>query len=107
MANFIIKTYTVQITNCASPYAYIMLFDSEIGAKSKYRVRLNFTMMQEINSYTMTQNGTFIDVTMNFKTFASVVDLLRNEKPLSFYWIPTTKVCTISSSEEPVGEGEV
>ena len=55
----------------------------------------------------MTQNGNFIDVTTNFKTFASVVDLLRNEKPLSFFWSPATKVCIITSSEEPVGEGEV
>lgn len=101
MSSFNIKTYTVQITNCATPYAYIMLFDG-----ANYRARLNFSQLQETNNYSMSQNGNFIEVSMNYKTFPSVVDLLRNEKPLSFYWFPATKVCTISSSEEPVGEGE-
>jgi hypothetical protein len=44
---------------------------------------------------------------MNFALLPSVTDLLRNEKPMFFNWYPTTKIATLSTSDEPVGEAEV
>lgn len=37
--------------------------------------------------------------------FDEVMDVLRNEKPLYFGFIESTKVGYISTQEEPVGEG--
>lgn len=34
------------------------------------------------------------------------VDLLRNEKPVSFHWNETTKGAFLSTGQEPVGEAE-
>lgn len=107
MPSFNVKAYSVKITNSADPFTYIMLFDDEHASKSRYRARLNFSQLQETATYSMTVNGTFIQVSMNYKTFASTVDLLRNEKPISFNWFPASKVCILATSEEPVGEGEV
>ena len=102
MTSFSIKTYSVKITNCAKPYAYIMLFDQG----ERYRARLNFYPMEESNNYTLTQTNDFIQVELNYKTFNSIVDILRNEKPMTFNWFMTTKVCIIATGEEPVGEEE-
>jgi len=107
MASFVIKSYSVQITNCKSPYAYIMLFDASTGSAATFRARLDFSQLDETNSYQLTQTGNFIQVPMNFKAFASTVDLLRNEQPLTFNWYTSTKVCIIATGDEPVGEGEV
>ena len=38
--------------------------------------------------------------------FADFVDLLRNEKPVYFHWNTTSKGVMVSTTEEPVGEGE-
>lgn len=34
------------------------------------------------------------------------IDILRNEKPLFFYYNKDDKTCYITTSDEPVGEGE-
>ena len=50
--------------------------------------------------------------TQNYKTywkvsqFAKVVDVLRNEKPVFFYFDEKTRVANIQTTEEPVGEDE-
>ena len=102
MASFVIKTYAVKLTNCASPYAWIMIFD-EAGT---YRARLNFFPMQETNSYNLTVTGNMINVDLNYRTFQSVVDILRNEKPITFHWSTTTKIAILATDDEPVGEEE-
>jgi len=102
MASFTIKTYSVKLTNCARPYAWIMLFDQA----DQFRARLNFYPMQESNTYALTQTGDFIQVELNYKTFDATVDILRNEGPLTFTWHTTTKVCIIATGDEIVGEEE-
>lgn len=102
MASFTIKTYSVNITNCARPYAWIMLFDQG----GQFRARLNFYPMQESNTYTLIQTGDFIQAELHFKTFKSTVDLLRNEGPLTFNWHTSTNVCIIATGDEPIGEEE-
>jgi len=72
----------------------------------EFRARLNFYPMQESNSYTLTQTGNFIQVELNYKTFNSIVDILRHEGPLTFNWYTPSKVCIIATGDEPVGEDE-
>jgi hypothetical protein len=107
MQDFRVKTYSVKITNCATPYAYIMLYDAESADNAQYKARLNFSQMQEVNSYSLTEDGTFINVDLNFKVFDSTIDILRNEEPITFTWWARTQVCMICTDEEPVGEGEI
>ncbi len=35
------------------------------------------------------------------------IDILRNEKPLFFYYNKDDKTCYMTTSDEPVGEGEI
>jgi hypothetical protein len=83
-----------------------MLFDGDTAGASNYRARLDFSQLSESNTYNFTPTGNFIQVPMNWKSLASVVDLLRNEKPTSFYWFAATKVASVACGNEPVGEGE-
>jgi len=102
MSSFTVKTYRVVLTNCAAPYAYIMMPSDT----SSTRARLNFYPMPSANSYSLTQNGDFVDAKLPYSAFASFVDVLRNEKPVTFNWSTTTGVCTLSTGNEPVGEEE-
>ena len=38
--------------------------------------------------------------------YPAFIDLFRNEKPLFFYFHLKTKACYITTTDEPVGEGE-
>jgi len=38
--------------------------------------------------------------------YPDFIDILRNEKPLFFYYNQDDKTCYITTSDEPVGEGE-
>jgi len=38
--------------------------------------------------------------------FADAIDLLRNEKPVSFQWNTSTKGAMIGTGKEPVGDNE-
>lgn len=44
---------------------------------------------------------------MHFDMFASTIDLLRNEKPVYATYRADAKYGTLSTSAEPVGEGEL
>jgi hypothetical protein len=84
-----------------------MLFGAEVSTKANYRIRLDFSQLNENNTYALQQNGDFVQVPMNFKLLGSVIDLLRNEKPVFFNWFTQTKIGILSTSYEAVGEGEV
>lgn len=41
-----------------------------------------------------------------YSQYAGVIDLLRNEKPISFFFNEANGVAYVTTSTEPVGEGE-
>lgn len=43
----------------------------------------------------------------NTKQFSPLIDILRNEGPLYFYFNHSNKECYITTEDEPVGEGEI
>ena len=45
-------------------------------------------------------------VSYRYAQLANVVDLLRNEKPIRFFFRDDTMVSYVTTSDEPVGEGE-
>jgi hypothetical protein len=104
MAYFAVIKYVVNIPNGSHAAPWIMLYGPEGGDKGQYFVRIDF--MNNPVDLTLTQNGYALGTIMDYKHFAAVIDLLRNEKPVIFNWYPS-KICVLSTSYEPVGEGEV
>jgi len=47
-----------------------------------------------------------IYVSMRYSDYANVIDLARNEKPLSFFYRDDVKLFYVTSSREPIGEQE-
>jgi hypothetical protein len=45
-------------------------------------------------------------VSYRYAQLANVIDLLRNEKPVKFFFNDATMAAYVTTSDEPVGEGE-
>lgn len=45
-------------------------------------------------------------VNYRYEQFGNVVDLLRNEKPVKFFFNDATLGAYVTTAEEPIGEGE-
>ncbi len=58
------------------------------------------------NSLKVEGNKTYYNIYYHGHRYSDVIDLLRNEKPLFFYFNYETKHSYITTSDEPVGEGE-
>lgn len=100
---FTVKEYSVALTNFKLPYAYVMLFD----AGGKWRARLNFVPQPEVNETTnVSISGDFIELYMNIKLLDDVVDLLRNEKPVTATANSDYDIFILGTGKEPVGEEE-
>ncbi len=103
-AQFNVGEYRVSITNFKLQYGWIMLFDAE---NNNRRVRMNFSSQPNINETTnVTISGDFIEVRMNINFFDDVVDLLRNEKPVTVTANSSNNIFILSTGKEPVGEEE-
>ena len=102
-----IKNYSVDVPNDPSRDPYIMLLGPDASAGTEYRVRLNFAAPTEENTFSLEQNGDFVNVSMTRDRLQLVIDILRNEKPVFFNWSITSKIAILSTDKEPVGEGEV
>ena len=100
---FTVKEYSVQLTNFKLPYAYVTLFDAD----GNWRARLNFVPLPEINDPTnVSIRGNFIQLYMNIKLLDDVVDLLRNEKPVTASANSDYDIFLLGTGKEPVGEEE-
>lgn len=47
-----------------------------------------------------------VTVTYRHADLLPIIDMLRNEKPVTFTWLPEDRVATLTTDEEPVGEEE-
>jgi len=100
---FTVKEYSVVLTNFQLPYAFVMLFD----AAGKWRARLDFIPEPEINVTTpVSISGDYIELYMNIKLLDEVVDLLRNEKPVTATASSDNMIFMLATGKEPVGEEE-
>ena len=106
MPSFVVKSYTATITNATCPNARITLFEDEQGTSDKMKACIGFGPLAEHTTPSFRINGNILDVSMHFSAYAGVLDLLRNENPVTFYWYPDTQICAIEARAEPVGEGE-
>ncbi len=100
---FTIKEYSVSLSNFKQPYGWIMLFDED----GSWRARLNFVPLPNVNETTnVTIGGDFIELYMNMKLMDDVIDLLRNEKPLTATANSDNNIFILGTGNEPVGEEE-
>lgn len=58
------------------------------------------------NNVPANSKGLRVELKYPISKFGDVLDVLRNEKPLYFGFIESTKVGYIATYSEPVGEGE-
>jgi hypothetical protein len=59
------------------------------------------------NSTSLHANGTpMFYVSYRYAQFSNVLDILRNEKPVKFFFRDDNLASYITTSNEPVGEGE-
>ena len=58
------------------------------------------------NNVPANSKGPRVELRYPISKFGNVLDVLRNEKPLYFGFIESTKVGYIATHTEPVGEGE-
>ena len=86
------------------------------GEKSQYSIHLPLPQGKAVLHFIagdLPENGSksvgenmYYDVYVKADSFADYIDILRNEKPLFFYYNYESKVAYITSSDEPVGENE-
>lgn len=68
---------------------------------------MDFSSQPEIDQLTnVTINGDYFGVRMNIKFFHDVVDLLRNEKPVTVTANSSNNIFILNTGKEPVGEEE-
>jgi hypothetical protein len=100
---FNVDKYSVVLSNFKLPYAYIMLYD----ANNKWRARINFAPLPDVNSPTEVNVGTdVIDTYMNINLLDEAIDLLRNEKPITATINSDYNIFLLGTGKEPVGEEE-
>jgi len=58
------------------------------------------------NSFKKTGKSTQYEVYVSADRYPHFIDLLRNEKPLYFFYEFNEHIAYITTSDEPVGEGE-
>lgn len=98
MEIFEIADYRLNIIFARSHDHIVMLYD-----KNRLVARLFFRKDQETVHITKADN--VYSVIYNTRHYPSVVDLLRNEKPVYFHYYESG--ATLSTSREPVGEAEM
>lgn len=81
------------------PYDHIvLLYNKERGLFC----RLYFK--DQVSGLNISKSGAIYNVTLDNSKFASIVDILRNEKPVYFHYYETNAL--IKTQKEPVGEEE-
>ena len=103
MANFEVRSYSVTLSN-SNDASWIMLYDSGVVSSSTFRARLNF-VAAPTRDITLSNSDTFITIYLGLRQLDSVIDIIRNEKPVYFVWFSVW--AGINTGIEPAGEGEI
>jgi len=108
MANFLIEEFkSYKVTLYSNTTSNHELYAIHLRVPSGEAILKFVDGSLGTNSYTETVNN-HSKYVMYFHAsrFSAFVDILRNEKPLFFYFNITENQGYITTSDEPVGEGE-
>ena len=104
--SFVIDKYRVVFLNTVRPSASIKLYDDA----NVERVSIQFDETQGSPGNPRTtvtlDNSDRVWVTLPISLLDSVIDVLRNEKPMEVYADTQTNVFLLITGKEPVGEEE-
>ena len=116
MKSFNVTNYNVQIhTEVNNPVPYnafigLNLVETNVSVATNAVAFLNFYETGQSLPDNSVQNQSGMDVYIaNFRTFwfATIVDLVRNENPVTFWFDEITKEALLGTgTQEPIGEGE-
>lgn len=108
MANFIIEEFT---------FYKVSLFGRDVkGPKTDFGIQFNIPSGHVVLRFTrdLTQENKVIEkvgkkhffVYLRAEKYPAFIDIMRNEKPLFFFYDFDNNQAYITTSDEPVGEGE-
>lgn len=102
-----VETYQIQHFAGGKGYALramIWLYDENNAAIGNIRFYKN---PNEVSQFDSQSSSGFIACHNPPDQYQAVVDLLRNEKPIFLHFNSSLKLGYLSSSREPVGEGDL
>ncbi len=103
--SFEVKNYVVSLGNYYSPDNQLYLY----GATNEWMAWISFRdTPQGQNQQEITQGQTIPIIYTEFRSdfYATAIDLLRNEKPVTFQWNSQYAWAKIVTGKEPVGDEE-
>lgn len=86
----------------------IKLYESHRGGSSRNIAILTFSSTDRLPRVTWPATGVIGPVRVQYRmeSYARIIDILRNEKPLSLVTIRNWNSVSIKSGNEPIGEEE-
>ena len=99
-----VNTYALMINtpNVHTNYKNVMYLKGDFGLAFLYFVPESETM----GANRKRSGRNVFDVYYKMSTWSQCVDLLRNEKPVYFFYDDSTNTAGIKTSDEPIGEEE-
>ena len=109
MSNFIIEEFS---------FYKVSLFGRNVqGTKTDFGIQFKIPSGRVILRFTrdLTQENTVVDkgdkklfyVYLRSEKYPAFIDIMRNEKPLFFFYNLDNNQAYVTTSDEPVGEGEI
>ena len=102
-----INTYAVSAISAGDPNKFFATIDLFDGAGRQIAFLRFFGPSVKLAANEFRQDLGFPLVSYPSSSLSGIVDLLRNEKPVYFYWydyLPVRCFGSVSTSREPVGE---
>lgn len=99
-----VDTYVLKINtpNVHTSYKNVIYLKGDFGLAFLYFVPESETL----GTNRKRSGRNVFDVFYRMSTWSQYVDLLRNEKPVYFYYYDSNNTAVIKTSEEPIGEEE-
>lgn len=103
---FNITNYIVRFAGGADEATYIFLFDGNNTQRAVLIFGSPNTPAQKVTEMTGQQSPSYL-VYMQMVRYEHIIDVLRNEKPIIFKYVPQSGTVYVETHFEPVGEGEI
>lgn len=103
-----ISTYVIKLdadANCPNDSTSLLILTTTVGTVLVHTYPDNATLPDnDMRQYDGEQP--YYDLFYHQRRLPMLIDVLRNEKPVSFFFNPESKFACIHTGEEPVGEEE-
>jgi hypothetical protein len=99
-----VKTYTLSINspNIFTNYKNVIYLNGDFGLAFLYFVPEG----GQLGANHKRAGENIFDIYYNMYSWAQFTDLLRNEKPVRFFYDDSSNTANVVTGDEPVGEGQ-